>query len=551
MRQPLIRRTFLIVALSLAIGLLAISPGIGVNAQTTSTTTYVVQQGDDLFRIAIRFGTTVQQIASLNGIVNPDLIYIGQTLTIPGNGTVVTPPPATGTATPNPPGGSTSYSVQPGDTLFGIALRYGTTVSAIVTANALSNPNLIYIGERLIIPSPGTIVTPPPITPPPNYTPTPIATVTAPSGGSTHYTVQAGDTLSAIAVRFGTTVSAILQANNLTDPNLIYIGEVLLIPTNGATVTPPPNGTIVPPVNNGSFETGGQIGGLSTAAQNAIRTAKMTWVKIQLQYGDNSYAGQISGAHGAGFKILVSIVGQPNDVLNTGYFAQFAQYVGQVAGSGADAIEVWNEENLDRQWATNHINAASYTQLLKESYITIKAVHPGTLVISGAPSPTGAQGAFPGRVVNDDVYYAGMVAAGAANYADCIGVHYNEGVVSPLQNSGDPRDNYPTRYFSTMLNRALAYFPGKQACYTEIGYLTPQGYGPLPSSFGWAGNTTIAQQAQWLGQAKVLARANGNVRLMIVFNINLTYYGPDDPQAGYAIIRADGSCPACTILGNS
>jgi hypothetical protein len=84
-------------------------------------------------------------------------------------------------------------------------------------------------------------------------------------------------------------------------------------------------------------------------------------------------------------------------------------------------------------------------------------------------------------------------------------------------------------------------------CFTEIGYLTPEGYGPLPSGFGWAGSTTVAQHAQWLGEAAKRAAANGRIRLMVVFNVDATGYNAD-PQAGYAIIRQGGGCPACSQI---
>ena len=192
---------------------------------------------------------------------------------------------------------------------------------------------------------------------------------------------------------------------------------------------------------------------------------------------------------------------------------------------------------------------------MQKSYIAIKAANTNTIVISGAVSPTGGAGTT-GKFVdagsqkgfwNDDVYYQGMAAAGAAKYMDCVGVHYNEGVVSPQQSSGDPRDNYPTRYFGSMLARAVGPFGGTKACFTEIGYLTPGGYGALPAGFTWAQNTTIAQQAQWLSQAAVLASQGGNVRLMIIFNMDFVRYDAD-PQAGYAMIRTDGTCPARDAL---
>jgi hypothetical protein len=316
--------------------------------------------------------------------------------------------------------------------------------------------------------------------------------------------------------------------------------------TNSSSLPAPVAGKAI----GGVFEAGGQIQDFNSGTVGNMRTAGLKWVKIQLNPGADG-SGAISAAHAQSFKILISLKGAASDISGSGYFDTYAAAAGKLATQGADAIEVWNEQNIDREWPTGNIDPASYTQLLAKAYNAIKAANGNTIVISGALAPTGYWGGSGGKSANgwdDDVYYQGMGAAGAAQYADCIGVHYNEGVVSPQQSSGDPRDNYPTRYYSSMLSRALAPFGGKVACFTELGYLTPEGYGPLPSSFGWAQNTTVAEQAQWLAQAAVLSAQSGRVRLMIVFNVDFTYYGAD-PQAGYAMIRVGGSCPACTSLG--
>ncbi len=302
----------------------------------------------------------------------------------------------------------------------------------------------------------------------------------------------------------------------------------------------------------GGFELGGHVLELNAGTINAMRQAKMRWVKKQVRPGDGAAFGHIAAAKANGFKILLSVVGKPEDILAPGFFDQYAGYVAELAGAGADAIEVWNEMNLDREWPNGQINPARYVELLAKAYNAIKARNPNTLVISGAPAPTGAAG--PGGKTaaywNDDVYMLEMAQAGAAQYLDCVGVHYNEGIVSPNQSSGDPRDNYPTRYFSTMLNRALAGFPGKQACFTELGYLSPEGYGALPGGFAWAQNVTVAQQAQWLAEAAVLSARSGRVRLMIVWNVDFPFFTGTDPMGGYAIIRPGGGCPACATLGS-
>jgi hypothetical protein len=280
-----------------------------------------------------------------------------------------------------------------------------------------------------------------------------------------------------------------------------------------------------------------------------MRAAGMTWVKRQAFAGDGNAFGLIGEAHANGFKILLSVIGDKNAVVDDGYQSSYAGYVAQLAAAGADAIEVWNEMNIDREWKTGSIDPATYVRLLSKSYNAIKGANRSTIVITGAPAPTGAEGAFGlERVWNDDRYVIGMARAGAGAYADCIGVHYNEGIISPNLVRGDPRDNYPTRYFNTMLQRALGPFPGKKACYTELGYLSGEGYPPLPGGFAWAGNVKVADQAAWLAQAAVRASATGRVRLMIVFNVYFTHYG-EDPQAGFAIIRPGGGCPACDTLG--
>lgn len=303
----------------------------------------------------------------------------------------------------------------------------------------------------------------------------------------------------------------------------------------------------------GGFEVGGQVTGLFPEAIAAIQSAGMTWVKIQAkEMSVDQATAFINEAHANNLKILLSAVGDHNRVMDPAYQDQWVGIVAQYAANGADAIEVWNEPNIEREWQTGQVNGANYTALLAKAFNAIKAANPNTIVISGATAPTGFFGAAgcTENGCNDDVFYQQMAAAGAAQYMDCVGVHYNEGIVGPTQNTGDPRDNYPTRYYQSNLGRAIGPFPGMPACFTEIGYLTSEGYGPLPGGFAWAANTTLAQHAQWLGEAVDIAQASGNVRLFIVFNVNFTLYG-EDPQAGFAIIRPGGGCPACDTIRNA
>lgn len=325
----------------------------------------------------------------------------------------------------------------------------------------------------------------------------------------------------------------------------------------GGGGAPAPTATPVPQVISGggawgNFELGGQVvhGGIPHA--QLMRDAGMTWVKLQARdFTDMKPA--IDAAHGAGFKIMLTVLTSNHSaIMDPTYQQQVADYCGQLAAQGADAIEVWNEPNIEVEWPPASINGANYVPLLQKSYAAIKAANPNTIVISAAPAPTGYFGAAGCGATgcNDDVYLQQFVDAGGAQYMDCIGIHYNEGIISPTEIGTDPRDNHYTRYYQTMVNTYANIFQNSRPlCFTELGYLSPEGQpGALPPNFGWAGNTTNAQHAQWLGEAASLARNSGAVRIMIVFNVDLTTWSDRDPQAGYAILRPDGSCPACSTL---
>ena len=188
---------------------LALTLALAAPAFAQGTTVHVVQRGENLFRIALRYGVTVNALAAANGLSNTSRIYVGQRLTIPTGGSPGPTPPSSGV-----------HIVRPGENLFRIALRYGITSQALAAANGIANPNRIYVGQRLVIPGSGT-------TPP-----------TPPSGQT--YTVRRGDTLSSIARRFGVSMWALAQANGIRNPSFIYVGQVLRIPSGGSPAPPSP-----------------------------------------------------------------------------------------------------------------------------------------------------------------------------------------------------------------------------------------------------------------------------------------------------------------------
>ena len=156
----------------------------GTTASQASGATYTVQSGDTLSGIAAQYDTTAAALASLNGISNPNVIYVGQTLKVIGT--------AAATST---------YTVQSGDTLSAIAAAHGLNTATLAAYNGITNYNLIYVGQQLKF-----------------------------NGGTTTsrtYTVRGGDTLSGIAYQLGTTTAALANLNRITNANWIYPGQTL------------------------------------------------------------------------------------------------------------------------------------------------------------------------------------------------------------------------------------------------------------------------------------------------------------------------------------
>jgi len=303
-----------------------------------------------------------------------------------------------------------------------------------------------------------------------------------------------------------------------------------------------------------NFELGGQILDFSHPAE--MQAAKMKWMKMQISRpATNSTADAqnvITHARNHGFKVLLSIIGDKSALAAnpTQYYADYATFVGAVAALHPDAIEVWNEPNIDQEWPAGQINGTNYTNLLKAAYPAIKAADANVMVISGAPAPTGYFGGIcTTNGCDDNIFIQQMKTAGAAAYFDCTGLHYNEGVLPPSASSGDPRGNstHYTRYYPTMVNLYRSTFPTKPLCFTELGYISPDGLGGLPAGLEWGLNTSAQEQADWLAQAATLSREGGIVRMMIVWNVNTTFMSWNT-MAGWAIIRQNDVCLPCATL---
>jgi LysM repeat protein len=189
------------------------------------STYHYVRYGQTLSQIAASYGVSVQAVMQANGIYNPNHIYAGQKLCIPGGGGYPD--------YPDHPGGNcyTYHYVRHGQTLSGIAAYYGVSVHALMAANGIHNPNHIYSGQKLCIPGDGGYHPKPPPKPEPPVHPKP------PSDGCTYHLVKPGQTLSGIAAYYGVSVHSLMYLNGIKNPNHIYVGQWLKVNCH----TPPPD----------------------------------------------------------------------------------------------------------------------------------------------------------------------------------------------------------------------------------------------------------------------------------------------------------------------
>ena len=212
--------------------------------------TYKVKGGDTVSSIAGAYGLSTASVLALNGLSWKSIIYPNQVLQLSKTGSTTTAPVASTTpaATSNAATATAATStskkhvVVKGDTLSGIAKKYAVTLAAVLKANNLKVTNIIYPGQKLVVPAKSTTTTPPVVVKPPT---------TTPPTSATSYVVKSGDTLSAIAKKYGVTLTALISGNNIQLTSIIRPGQKLTIP-GGTTVTPKPPVTEPPAATNGT-----------------------------------------------------------------------------------------------------------------------------------------------------------------------------------------------------------------------------------------------------------------------------------------------------------
>ncbi len=284
---------------------------------------------------------------------------------------------------------------------------------------------------------------------------------------------------------------------------------------------------------------------------------KMQWTKGQVRWKDYEPAkGQnadlwrfldafVGDANKQGLNILLGVIeapawtrarnepgllGPPDDFAEAERF--FKKLTARYAGC-VQAIEVWNEMNLDREWRTpsGRIDAKEYVNFLKRVVPAIRSVDPNIQIVMGALSPTGFND--PAKAVDDFIYMDQFVAAGGPALVDCVGVHLN-GFNMPPDKRWDEKYNDPTAKFRgpfdsphhswSFLSTLEGYRQktNKPLCVTEFGWasmenLKVQG---TPPGFDFALDNTEKEQADWIVQGFDIMRKSGYVKFGIVFNLN-------------------------------
>lgn len=228
---------------------------------TTNTVTHTVKVGDTLNKIAATYQTTVANLVKTNGISNPNLIIVGQTLTVRGTSSTTATSTSDSTSTTDTTTTST-YTVKSGDTVAKIAAAYGVSVSDIKSWNSLSNVNLILVGQTLSVKGATSTATT-------QQTTQTAANSTTTATATGTYTVKSGDTLSKIASQLGTTVANIQSLNNLSNVNVLYVNQTLKVSGTASTATTSTSTTTTSTATSTTTKT-------STTAATSTAAAKIT-----------------------------------------------------------------------------------------------------------------------------------------------------------------------------------------------------------------------------------------------------------------------------------
>ncbi len=300
------------------------------------------------------------------------------------------------------------------------------------------------------------------------------------------------------------------------------------------------------------------------SAIGLIKNMNFNWVKFQLawkdfegQPGQRNWPDDVIGElNGNGLNVLASIVKAPawarpgnTDLSVEGPPADpatYASFVGEFASrycGRVQAIEVWNEQNLHYEWGNEALDASRYVRLLAAAYRAIKAACPSMIVVSGAPTPTGAQ---PPAAVPDFAYLERMYQAGLKSYADAIGVHpsgYGNPPDARVQDAQAGTYGRPSHF-----DHASFYFRNVMEQYRNIMVKYGDGNKRLwPTEFGWASSSSPVpgyeyaaynseqDQAAYIVRAYEMMRNWGWVGVPFLWNLNYNVTHPGSELAQFGI----------------
>jgi len=198
---------------------------------------YKIERGDTLWGIARKNGVSLADLLNANPNLDKNSrLSIGQEVMIPAAGQGAGPAPQTlpePVATPS--GSGTTYKVQKGDTLSGIARKHGVPLSVLLKENNLALSTIIRVGQNLTIPS--DFASP---------LASPVPTRLVPPGATTH-TVEKGENLSRISAIYGVSVSDIMEWNGLSNPGMIRAGQSLIVSQSSSPLLSPVGGDVIVP----------------------------------------------------------------------------------------------------------------------------------------------------------------------------------------------------------------------------------------------------------------------------------------------------------------
>lgn len=336
---------------------------------------------------------------------------------------------------------------------------------------------------------------------------------------------------------------------------LAFIGiMIVLLPSNGPA---PLQSTLIqqPPVplrNPLPIMLGAHITGFDNAEEAALDQAGITWVAYTVRYEPDNAEALLAEVEA----IRTEVYEQGRSLMVTveeGFSGLdgIVDFTVALAESSVDAIEFLPEANISRD-ETLPLQPEDYVELVGQIHEQLVASPFDPMLIAGAPAPTGAEDEFY-NVLNNDTYYRRMAAAGIDAYVGCIGVAYTEALVAPDAISGDPRDDYHTRYLPTMLLNTRQYFPETPLCLTQIGMnitARPQ------FVFEWADDLTPEEQATWtalmvMAVDDLATDYDLEIPLTVLYRLTITPNATTPMGAflaGWDLLDEDGNCIACAAI---